>query len=151
MPFWLSSKTFQHDGDRLNHPFHDKNVEARYQAWPDDVRTRLLHLRELVFDVAESTSGVGEIEETLKWNVPAYLTHNPKSGTTIRLAGNTDSGQYGLYVHCQTTLVQDFRVIYPDIFVYEKNRAILFDLADEVAEEELRHCISMALTYHLKN
>lgn len=104
----------------------------------------------MIFDLAASTNGVGEIEETLKWNVPAYLTQKPKSGTTIRLAANTDKNQFGLYVHCQTTLIQTFRDIYPDIFTYEKNRAIIFNADDQIAEEELRHCISMALTYHLK-
>lgn len=132
------------------HPFANKNVEEQYQALPKALGKKLFALREMIFDVATTTNGVGEIEETLKWNVPAYLTIKPKSGTTIRLAANADKNQYGLYVHCQTTLIQTFRDIYPDIFIYEKNRAIIFSADDQIAEEELRHCISMALTYHLK-
>jgi len=132
------------------HPFANKDVAKIYQALPKALGEKLYTLRELIFDVASSTNGVGEIEETLKWNVPAYLTVKPKSGTTIRLAATPAKGQYGLYVHCQTTLVSTFRDIYPDIFTYEKNRAILFKIDDQIAEEELRHCISMALTYHLK-
>ena len=131
-------------------PFADNNVAEQYDKWPAELRGRLLTLRAMIFDVAATTNGVGEIEETLKWNVPAYLTHKPKSGTTIRLAANADKNQYGLYVHCQTTLIPTFRDIYPDIFTYEKNRAIIFDANDQIAEEELRHCISMTLTYHLK-
>ncbi len=115
------------------------------------LRDPLLHLRDLVFNVADATKGVGEIEETLKWNVPSYLTHNPKSGTTIRLGPGRSEDQYGLFVHCQTTLISTFREMYPREFSYEKNRAILFGMNDKIAEEELRHCISMALTYHLKN
>jgi hypothetical protein len=32
---------------------------------------------------------------------------------------------------------------------FEGNRSIVFDLADRLPEEPLRHCISLALTYHL--
>ena len=55
-----------------------------------------------------------------------------------------------MYVHCQTNLVSTFREIYPDSFSYEGNRSIVFDAADGLPEEELRHCISLALTYHLR-
>ena len=132
------------------HPFADKNIAEQYDNWPAELRGRLLAIRAMIFDVAAATDGVGKIEETLKWNMPAYLTVKPKSGTTIRLAANTDKNQYGLYVHCQTTLISTFRDIYPDVFTYEKNRAIIFNADNQIAEEELRHCISMALTYHLK-
>ena len=132
------------------HPFADKDVEEKYQALPKALGEKLYALREMIFDMAATTDGVGEIEETLKWNVPAYLTHKPKSGTTIRLAASADKNQYGFYVHCQTTLIPTFRDIYPNIFTYEKNRAIIFNVDDQIAEEELHHCISMALTYHLK-
>jgi hypothetical protein len=132
------------------HPFANKDVAEKFEAQPVAYRDRLLALRAMIFDVAASTKGVGAIEETLKWDTPSYLTVKPKSGTTIRLAAAPTKGQYGLYVHCQTTLVPTFRDIYPDTFSYEKNRAIIFKVDDQVAEEELRHCISMALTYHLK-
>ena len=132
------------------HPFADKDVAEKYQALPTAFGEKLYFLREMIFELAASTNGVGEIEETLKWNTPSYLTVRPKSGTPIRLAAMPDKNQYGLYVHCQTTLIQTFRDMYPDCFSFEKNRGIIFNLNDEIAEEELRHCISMALTYHLK-
>jgi len=134
----------------LKHPFTNKEIEERYNQWPVALRGRLLDLRGMIFDVAKTTNGVGQIEETLKWQVPAYLTHHPKSGTTIRIDGNKRTGGYGLYVHCQTTLISTFRQIYPEIFAFEKNRAIIFKQDDKIAEDELRHCISMALTYHLR-
>ena len=130
--------------------FSNSDVEQRFKKWPAELRDRLMQLRELIFDVAENTNGVGHIEEVLKWDTPSYQTVRPKSGTPIRLGGNPEKGQYGLYVHCQTSLIERFRDIYPDVFTFEKNRAMLFDLNGDIAEEELRHCISMALTYHLK-
>lgn len=132
------------------HPFANKAVAKKYEVQPVEFHDRLLALRAMVFDVAKATDGVGEIEETLKWDTPSYLTVKPKSGTTIRLSASPGKNQYGLYVHCQTTLISTFRDIYPNIFTYEKNRAIIFNIYDTIAEEELRHCISMALTYHLK-
>ena len=55
-----------------------------------------------------------------------------------------------MYFHCQTNLVSTFREVYPNAFTYEGNRSILFEPEGELPEAELRHCISMALTYHLR-
>jgi hypothetical protein len=35
-----------------------------------------------------------------------------------------------------------------DLFKTETNRAIIFDLEDEVAKEEFKECIWLARTYH---
>jgi hypothetical protein len=62
-------------------------------------------LRELIFDVAASTDGVGEIEETLRWGEPAYLTSQSKSGTTIRIGWKSSRpAEYAVFFHCQTDL-----------------------------------------------
>ena len=63
----------------------DAAVLAAYEAFPAAVRQKLLDVREILLATAANTPGVGEIEETLKWGEPAYLTHRPKSGSTIRL------------------------------------------------------------------
>ena len=104
----------------------------------------------LVLDVAEKTDGVGQIEECLKWGQPSFVTKKPKSGSTVRIdeVGGTDD-KYAMYFICNTNLVERFREQYPDTFDYEGNRAIIFDVTDEVPEIELRHCVAMALTYHL--
>lgn len=49
----------------------------------------------------------------------------------------------------KTTLVDTFREMYRDKFAFEGNRSIVFDADDKIPVDELRHCISMALTYHL--
>jgi hypothetical protein len=58
-------------------------------------------------------------------------------------------GQYAMYFHCQTTLVDTFKEIFRGRFVFEGNRALLFDETDAVPVKELRHCIALALTYNL--
>ena len=109
-----------------------------------------MHLRQLIFDVAAKKKEVGELEETLKWGEPAYLTSQTKSGSLIRIdVKKSDPSKYAMYFHCQTNLVNSFKTLFPDTFSYEKNRAIIFDENDRVPVNELRTCIAMALTYHL--
>jgi hypothetical protein len=108
----------------------------------------LLALRDLILATAASTAGVGEIEECLKWGEPAYVTRN-KSGSTIRLGWNKARPErYALLVHCQTDLIDRFRGEFPGIFTFEGNRAVVFDVADEIPTDELATCIASALTYH---
>ncbi|WOO39677.1 DUF1801 domain-containing protein [Rubellicoccus peritrichatus] len=132
-------------------PFNESSVAAVFEAYPESVRGKLLKLRELIFQAAVQTPGVGAIEETLKWGQPSYLTSETKSGTTIRIdALSSEPGCYGIYFHCQTTLVETFRNEFGDKFRYEGNRALIFDANEAVPEKALLECISMALTYHLR-
>lgn len=131
------------------HPFDDPAVEAVFNACPAAVKKRMLALRAMVFEVAATTPGVGELQETLKWGEPAYLTAHSKSGSTIRMApGKASSTQYALYFNCQTTLVDTFRTLFPTEFRYEGNRSIVFDTTEKVPAQSLKFCIAMALTYH---
>ena len=54
--------------------FADKDVEAVFSGYPETLRRRLMALRALIFETAQSTEGVGALEETLKWGQPSYLT-----------------------------------------------------------------------------
>jgi len=126
-------------------------VAAVFDAYPPGIRSRLLRLRALIYQTAAEIEGVGELEETLKWGEPAYLTAKSGSGTTIRIhRRKACADQYALYVHCQTNLIDTFRSRFPDILQFEGNRAIVFLLQDELPIEPLRACIAMALTYHQK-
>ena len=112
----------------------------------------MLNLRSLVFSTAEETEGVGRLTETLKWGQPSYLTSETGSGTTIRIDGvKGDPGKIGLYVHCQTSLLERFRAEYPEAARYDGNRAVVLDVTEPFPQEALRHMIAMALTYHLSN
>lgn len=129
--------------------FASPHVKEVFSNYDKDVREKLLFLRELIFKTAKETEGVGELEETLKWNEPSYVTTKPKNGSTIRINRIKNSNKYAIYFNCQTTLVSTFRQIYPTEFNYNGNRAIVFNLDEKIPTEELRHCISLALTYHL--
>ena len=131
--------------------FQSEAVRAKFADYPDLVRAALIELRSHIFAVAAETGGVGPLEETLKWNEPAYLTRQSKSGTTIRInARKTSAQDIGLFVHCQTDLLDRYRTLYADRLRFEGSRAILFDCSEPLPVEPVRHCIAMALTYHLK-
>ncbi|WP_193172223.1 DUF1801 domain-containing protein [Nisaea nitritireducens] len=130
-------------------PFENPAVAAAYESFPPREREGLLALRDLIFETAAETPGVGPLEETLKWGQPAYLTPKTRSGSTIRL-GLPKQGGFALYTHCQTTLIPDFRSLFPDDFRYEGNRAVHFREGTALPLDPLRLLIRSALTYHLK-
>ena len=102
------------------------------------------------FETARATNGVGELEETLRWGEPSYLTTQSRSGSIIRMHWKpADGDQYKMYFHCQTNLVATFRAIYPTELSYERNRGIALSRRDPIPVDALRHCVTLALTYHL--
>ena len=122
-----------------------------FAAYPLHTRGRLVALRNLILQVAKETPEVGEIEEALRWQQPSFLTSHSGSGSTIRIDAMRGSNEsYAIYFNCNTTLVDDFKQLYPKHFKFEGNRALIFNVADKLPMNELRHCISLALTYHLR-
>lgn len=124
-------------------------VRTVFDAYPEPARTLLLSIRDLIYETAASLPGAGRVIETLKWGEPAYLTEAPKSGTTVRLAWSPKRPDTaGLFVNCQTTLLDDWRELYGDALDLVGNREIRFRPGTPLPTAPLRHCIAMALTYH---
>lgn len=122
-------------------------VEIKINAYPEVIQGKLLYLRSLIMEVAEEDENVQEMEETLKWGEPSYLT---KNGSTIRIDWKAKTpDQYAVYFKCTSKLVTTFRAVYGDQFKYEANRAIIFGLEDTVPAPALKDCLRMALNYHL--
>jgi hypothetical protein len=125
-------------------------VDAIFAAYPKPLKAKLLALRRLIFETARTTKGVGRLEETLKWGQPSYLTPETKSGSTIRIDQvKSAANHYAVYFHCQTDLVETFRELYPTEFSYGGNRSILLSAENAIPKQALRHCVALALTYHL--
>ena len=130
--------------------FKNAEVKAVFATYSKEMQSKLLILRQLIFDVAAQTNGVGELEETLKWGQMSYLTSQTKSGSLIRIDQiKSQQNKYAMFFHCQTTLVDSFKEMYRDQFEFDGNRSIILNIKDKVPVEALRHCVSMALTYHL--
>ncbi|MEO9874182.1 MAG: DUF1801 domain-containing protein [Anderseniella sp.] len=133
-----------------NREFRDRKVQQVFESFDEPVCRRLLELREIILDEAGRNPDIGELLETLKWGQPSYLPVKPRIGTTIRIGRHsTDAGKVGFYFNCNSSLADDYQQLYPGVFEYEGSRAILIGLNGPVHENELRHCIALALTYHL--
>jgi len=116
----------------------------------EPVRGALLRLRELVLQTANETAKAGTLVETLKWGQPSFLTDRPKSGTTIRIdRDRSDLGDIALYVPCSTSLVSEWRGMFPSL-TYGGDRSVHFAADKPLPEDALRQMIAMALTYHIR-
>ena len=121
-------------------------VQLVFDKYPDSVRNKMLTLREVIIETANEIQEITRLEETLKWSEPSYLT---KIGSTIRIDWKPKfPNQYAIYFQCSSRLVETFRIVFKNTFVFEGKRAILFQLEDEIPTEELKYCIKAALTYH---
>ncbi len=124
-------------------------VAAVFNSYPKKLRAKLMFLRKLILETADVMEKVGEIEETLKWGEPSYLTPKTKSGSTIRINRKKDQEeQYAIYFKCTANLVPAFKEKFPREFNFEGDRSIVFDIEDDIPIEKLKKCIALALTYH---
>jgi len=122
------------------------DVEAAFNAYPEQIRHKLLFLRQLILETALEIGGISKLEETLKWSEPSYLSSH---GSTVRIAWKAAMpDQYGIYFNCNTTLVETFKEVYPDEFSFSGNRGIIFNVDDDIPVEALKHCIALTLEYH---
>jgi hypothetical protein len=125
------------------------NVSQKYATYPDNVKILLMKIRDLVFAVAQAEN-LGRIEETLKWGEPSYLA---KGGSALRIDWKPKfPNQIFVYFNCKTKLVETFKEVFGNFFHYEGNRAIVFDISQEIPLAELKLCILASLKYHkIKN
>ena len=121
-------------------------VNEIFANYPDSVRDKMLFLKNLVIETAEETAGVDELEISLKWGEPSFVT---KNGSTLRMDWKEKApDQYAMYFQCTSRLVETFRIVFEHKFQYEGNRAIVFQLNQKIPILELKECIKAALTYH---
>jgi len=60
----------------------DSRVKLVFDSYPKQAKKQLLKLRSLVLEAATVINELDNLEETLKWGEPSYLT---KHGSTIRI------------------------------------------------------------------
>ena len=124
----------------------DPRVPDVFDNYPTTVKAQMQHLRTLVLAVANEVEEINTLEETLKWGEPSYLT---KHGSTIRMDWKPRTPkQYAIYFKCTANLVPTFKQLYPNTFRFEGNRAIIFNLDEDIPAIELKHCLQIALRYH---
>jgi len=114
-------------------------------------RKRLGEIRKLILATAQDLKDVGKVTEALRWGQFSFLTLETGSGSTIRIDGRrSDTETVAIYFNCQSGLIENFKELYSDQMKFEGQRAILFDVGAKLPEAALRHCISLALTHHLR-
>lgn len=124
----------------------EPTVIRTFNTYPPLVRKKIRHLRKLIIETAKETQGLDVLEETLKWGEPSYLT---KTGSTIRIDWKEKKpDQYAMYFKCTSKLIPTFRKVYGDVFDFEGDRAIIFQMDDDVPDEALKNCIRAGLMYH---
>ncbi len=124
----------------------DLRAEEKFASYPRGVRGKMKVLRKQILSAARKCADVEEVHETLKWGEPSYLT---PIGSTVRIDWKEKApDQVAIYFKCTSKLVATFREVYGDTFRYEKNRAILFGLDEDIASDALTECIQAALRYH---
>jgi len=122
------------------------DFESVFANYPDFVRDKMHFLRELVLETAKEMPDIENLEETLKWGEPSFVN---KNGSTLRMDWkNKTPNQYQMYFKCTSRLVKTFKLVFGKRFDYEKNRAIIFQLNQEIPREELKECIKATLMYH---
>lgn len=120
--------------------------ENKLANYPDFVRGKMQTLRKLVIETAKEEEEITEIEETLKWGEPSFLT---KNGSTLRMDWKQKSpDQFAMYFKCTSRLVETFKIVFGDQFEYQKSRAIVFQIDQKIPSKELKKCIKATLLYH---
>ncbi len=123
--------------------FQSHKIRDVFMRVPDPARSGMLYLRDKLYEIAKTIPATKGLDESLKWGQPSYV---PKSGigTPLRL-GQTDEG-FGLFVHCQTTVISEFASLTSNVNI-DGNRGVLFTSMDEVKGSNLEPMICHAMTY----
>lgn len=124
----------------------NKLVSQVINSYPPAVREKVLYIRKLVYETAGENENIPEVEESLKWGEPAYKT---KFGSTMRIAAKKNNNEeFGVYFQCTSRLIPVFREVFQESLRFEGNRAIIFNVNDNIPENIIKKCISTALQYH---
>lgn len=124
----------------------DERVDRVFENYPKEVRPKMEFLRKLVRETAQEMEDILQLQETLKWSEPSFVT---KHGSTLRMDWKDRApDQYAMYFQCTSRLVETFQIAFGDTFNYEGKRALIFNLEDDVPVEELKKCIKASLHYH---
>ncbi|MEX2520516.1 MAG: DUF1801 domain-containing protein [Paracoccaceae bacterium] len=118
-------------------------IEVAFAEFAPEIRRQLMAARDLILEEGASAEGVEAVSVTLKWGQPSYAPQ-PKTGTPIRL-GVTKGGAPALFVHCGTSLIEDWLALAGPDAPHEGRRAALIG---PEGPEPLRLLVRAALTCH---
>ena len=121
------------------------DIPTYWHAYPTAIQQQLTQLRQLIHSLAYEQN-IDSLSEACKWGQLSFVCDQ---GSTIRIDKLKHSDtRYAIYFHCQTTLVKTFKSLYGDQLNYEKSRAIIFDISDDLPIDIVKNCLLMAFEYH---
>jgi len=124
----------------------DPRFDLKFKNYPDEIRPKLLGLRNLIIESANEIDSIDELEETIKWGEPSFLV---KKGSTIRIDWKAKNPEmYAIFFKCTSKIVPTIKELFEDTFNYENNRALWFQMDEVLPKKELKVCIKLALLYH---
>ncbi|MFK7892843.1 MAG: DUF1801 domain-containing protein [Granulosicoccus sp.] len=119
-------------------------MRRKFETYPETVQERMHQLRGLIFTIARDNK-FGEVDETLKWG---ELSYHVEGGSPIRIDWKSkDPGHYCMYFICSTKLLDTFKELHGNTLNLQGNRSIVFSLHEELPEQALEQCISLAFQY----
>ncbi|MFY0617861.1 DUF1801 domain-containing protein [Shimia sp.] len=124
-------------------------VSSYIDSLPPAPRAHLNLLQQIIRNAAD-TSAATPLTENLKWGQPSYAP--PKGmGTPIRLSWSEKTPDHVAFlVHCQTSLVEEWRLMFGETYVFDGNRAVHLQVAQPLPKDALHQMAVMALTYHTR-
>lgn len=120
-------------------------VAVAFEGFDAPAREVLLSVRNLIFAVAWELPEAGGVREYLAWGQPSYRPVRDGVGTAVRL-GEHGTRMPALFVHCRTSLIEDFRRV-TNTLEFSGGRAVLLDPVRPLPVAELRVVIEIALGY----
>jgi len=96
--YWRCAPPLYPKRDSKLTPFKNNDIEEKFNSYPDGIKQKLLKLRELIYEVALEEKSVTDIEETLKWGEPSYVTKIEIIGT-IKLQTFAGTPEYQSVKH----------------------------------------------------
>jgi len=99
-------------------------VQIVFDNYPETVKEKMIMLRELILETAKEIDAINSID---------WKTKTPN--------------QYAMYFKCTSRLVETFKTTFLTTFQFEGNRAIIFQLNENIPIKELKICIKATLTY----
>ncbi|MGG5332532.1 DUF1801 domain-containing protein [Enterococcus sp. AZ163] len=120
-------------------------IQEFYPTYSEEMISKLEELQNLIWTIAKEQKKT--ISESSKWGQLSIVSED---GTPIRIAKFSDN-EIALFVHCQTTLIETWKNLFPDRLSFSGNRAVIVSVDSPLPASELQVCIDMALNYHARN
>ncbi len=128
--------------------FENPEIKKVYERFPREMKTKVLELREIIFEVAKNNDKIGKVTETLKWGEPVYQRDRSKYGSPIKINyKKTMENHISISVISTTNLIEKFKELYPKAFQFNGNREIIINTNRKLPKKEIYHCVELALTH----